>query len=74
MATDVPWRREVVREEPTIEHGRAQIPTAPGLGVELEPDALARFPYVRHDLRHYSGALTDIRPAEQASRRDGALA
>ncbi|GAB3600458.1 mandelate racemase/muconate lactonizing enzyme family protein [Microbacterium tumbae] len=68
MATDVPWRKEIVVEEPEIRHGRAEIPQRPGLGVELDLEALERFPYVRHDLRHYSGALTDIRPAD-ADRR-----
>lgn len=70
MATDVPWRRDIVSEEPTIDRGRAEIPTSPGLGVELDTAALARFPYVRHDLRHYSGTLTDIRPPSDSLRRD----
>ena len=68
MATDVAWRDEIVVQESPIVHGRATIPTAPGLGVELDEDALRRFPYVRHDLRHYTGALTDIRPDGAAPR------
>lgn len=72
MATDVAWRREVVREEPGIVRGRAAIPTAPGLGVELDEDALARHPYVRHDLRHYSGELTSIRPGDAPPRHTAA--
>jgi galactonate dehydratase len=40
------------------------IPDKPGLGVELDDEAAARYPYTPHDLRHYSGALTDIRPPD----------
>ncbi|ACQ81634.1 Mandelate racemase/muconate lactonizing protein [Beutenbergia cavernae DSM 12333] len=70
MATDVPWRADVVVSEPSITHGRAPIPTAPGLGVELDAEALTRFPYVRHDLRHYTGALTEIRPEDSVGRHE----
>lgn len=72
MATDVPWRSEVATESHRIADGRASISRAPGLGVELDETALARFPYVRHDLRHYSGTLTDIRPADAVSRHEEA--
>ncbi len=64
MATDVPWRRDVVIDEPPIIAGRATIPDRPGLGVELDLEAMSRHPYVRHDLRHYSGDLTRIRPED----------
>ncbi|WP_420111049.1 galactonate dehydratase [Pseudactinotalea sp.] len=70
MATDVPWRSEIVISEEPVRSGRAAIPTAPGLGIELDADALARFPYVRHDLRHYTGALTEIRPVGAVARHD----
>ncbi|TMR12785.1 galactonate dehydratase [Nonomuraea turkmeniaca] len=62
MATDVPWRAEIACEDADVTNGLARIPERPGLGVQIDPDAISRYPYVRHDLRHYSGALTEIRP------------
>ena len=38
------------------------IPEAPGLGIELNEDAIAHHPYESRDLRHYNGTLTAIRP------------
>jgi len=43
---------------------RECIPQSPGLGVDIDLDALAKHPYQPHDLRHYKGTLTDIRPAD----------
>jgi len=43
------------------------IPTAPGLGIDINEDAIAEHPYQPHDLRHYTGKLTDIRPPEARS-------
>jgi galactonate dehydratase len=40
------------------------IPDRPGLGIDLDEDAIARHPYQPKDLRHYRGDLTDIRPAD----------
>ena len=40
------------------------LPDRPGLGITLDEEACARYPYRPHTLRHYTGALTDIRPAE----------
>lgn len=72
MATDVPWRAEIATEGSVVTSGVAQVPTEPGLGVRIDVDALARHPYVRHDLRHYTGALTEIRPADATARhQDG---
>jgi L-alanine-DL-glutamate epimerase and related enzymes of enolase superfamily len=68
MATDVAWRREVVVSEPQVEHGRVRIPDSPGLGVELDEARLREHPYVRHDLRHYTGQLTSIRPPDAEVR------
>lgn len=70
MATDVPWRSEVAEEQSVISHGLAHVSTAPGLGVEIDEVALARHPYVRHDLRHYTGALTEIRPDNATARHE----
>ena len=62
MATDVPWRTEVARETCRLVNGEMTISDAPGLGVEINEEALAAHPYQVHDLRHYTGALTEIRP------------
>ncbi|EIQ00648.1 enolase superfamily enzyme related to L-alanine-DL-glutamate epimerase [Opitutaceae bacterium TAV1] len=64
MATDVPWRADVARETCRLVNGEMQISDAPGLGVEINEDALAAHPYQVHDLRHYTGALTAIRPPD----------
>ena len=45
MMIDVPWRREVVREEAVLRDGMMRIPDAPGLGVELDEEAAAAHPY-----------------------------
>lgn len=66
MATDVPWRSAVSREESRFVDGSLTIPDVPGLGVDICVEQLSAHPYQPHELRHYSGALTDIRP-EQAT-------
>jgi L-rhamnonate dehydratase len=40
---DSPIRSELVHPEPTISEGRMPLPTAPGLGIELDEDAVARY-------------------------------
>jgi L-alanine-DL-glutamate epimerase-like enolase superfamily enzyme len=40
---DSPLRRELVTPEPEVVDGRIALPTAPGLGVELDPEAVARY-------------------------------
>jgi galactonate dehydratase len=67
MASDVPWRRDVCPESVRFENGQMTIPTAPGLGVDLDEAAMAAHPYKPHDLRHYRGDLTDIRPSDARS-------
>ncbi len=64
MATDVPWRSEVARETCKLVNGEMTIPNAPGLGIEINEEALAAHPYQVHELRHYTGALTAIRPPD----------
>lgn len=64
MSTDVTWRKEVSREDTRIEDGCLTIPDTPGLGVDINLDALAEHPYQPHPLRHYTGNLTRIRPAD----------
>ena len=44
--------------------GFITIPDKPGLGIEIDEEACLAHPYQPHTLRHYTGALTDIRPAK----------
>lgn len=39
-----------------------KIPDKPGLGIEIDEAECLKHPYKPHTLRHYTGALTDIRP------------
>ncbi|MGI5817106.1 MAG: galactonate dehydratase [Armatimonadota bacterium] len=64
MATDVPWRADISTEQVVLEDGRMRIPDTPGLGIDLNEAAIAEHPYEPRDLRHYTGALTDIRPGD----------
>jgi len=67
MAVDVPWRKEICIEQVQFIDGRMHIPDLPGLGIDLNEEAIAEHPYERKNLRHYCGTLTDIRPAEAGS-------
>ncbi|MEI5682098.1 MULTISPECIES: mandelate racemase/muconate lactonizing enzyme family protein [unclassified Mesorhizobium] len=63
MVSDVSWRSEIVREHVVIRDGHMVIPTAPGLGIDINEDACAEYPPKPYLLRHYNGSLTNIRPA-----------
>ena len=64
MYSDVTWRADVTDEDLHYEDGYITIPDKPGLGIELNEEACLAHPYQAHTLRHYTGALTDIRPPE----------
>ena len=64
MYSDVDYRKYVTNENLIYENGRIKIGDAPGLGIELNEEECLKHPYVEHNLRHYTGALTDIRPAK----------
>ena len=64
MYSDVPWRADVTNESLIYKDGYIEIPDRPGLGIELNEEACLAHPYQVHTLRHYTGALTDIRPPE----------
>ena len=64
MYSDVPWRKDVTNEALAYADGFISIPNKPGLGIEINEEACLSHPYQPHTLRHYTGALTDIRPAE----------
>ncbi len=66
MYSDVEYRRDVTNESLVYADGKIKISDAPGLGIELNEEACLAHPYVEHNLRHYTGALTDIRPAKTA--------
>ena len=66
MMTDVAFRKDLAHEDLEIADGYMRIPDKPGLGIELNEAEAARHPYMPHDLRHYTGALTSIRPPDAA--------
>ncbi len=66
MDSDVEYRRDVTNEALLYKDGRIRIPDRPGIGVELNEEACLEHPYTPHNLRHYTGALTDIRPPKTA--------
>ncbi|HLZ07769.1 MAG TPA: galactonate dehydratase [Chloroflexota bacterium] len=45
IADDRPPRRDLVKEPIRLKDGYLELPTAPGLGIELNEDAFPRFPY-----------------------------
>ena len=64
MYSDVEWRADVTNESLEYKDGYITIPEKPGLGIEINEEACLAHPYKPHTLRHYTGALTDIRPAK----------
>ncbi len=66
MYSDVDYRGDVTDENLIYKDGRIKISDKPGLGIELNEEACLAHPYVEHNLRHYTGALTDIRPQKTA--------
>lgn len=64
MYSDVLWRKDVTNESLAYRDGYITIPDKPGLGIEINEEACLKHPYQVHTLRHYTGALTDIRPAK----------
>ncbi|MBO5868487.1 MAG: galactonate dehydratase [Oscillospiraceae bacterium] len=64
MYSDVPWRADVTNEDLRYEDGYIYVPDKPGIGIEINEEACLAHPYQPHTLRHYTGALTDIRPPE----------
>ena len=66
MYSDVEYRKDVTDEALHYADGYLDIPDRPGLGIEINEEECLRHPYQVHTLRHYTGALTDIRPAKTA--------
>lgn len=65
MLTDVSWRKELTNEQVVFEKGSILIPQGLGLGLELNEENCAKYPFQPVDLRHYRGTLTNIRPIDQ---------
>lgn len=66
MYSDVAYRSEITNENLKYADGFIEIPNGAGLGIEINEEACLKYPYKPHTLRHYTGALTDIRPPETA--------
>lgn len=64
MYSDVTWRKEVCNENLEYKDGYITVPDKPGIGIEIDEEKCLEHPYTVHTLRHYTGALTDIRPAK----------
>ncbi len=62
MRSDVPWRDEVVDNAVRIVDGRALPPDRPGLGIEVDEVAAAKYPYrpeTEMRVYHPDGAVAD---------------
>ena len=72
VSMDVPWRKELVRENLVFDAGDLIVPTAPGLGVELIEEACARFPYVPTDVPLFDGSinLSGVADGEAVARAE----
>ena len=64
MYSDVDYRKDVTTEKLEYKDGYITIPDKPGLGIEINEEECLKHPYQVHTLRHYTGALTNIRPAK----------
>lgn len=62
MNSDVDYRKFITNENLVYENGKIKIGDKPGIGIELNEEECLKHPYAEHNLRHYTGALTDIRP------------
>lgn len=54
IAVDVPWRAEIVREDLTFTAGDIEIPSRPGLGVELDEAACLQHPHRTHAIPFFA--------------------
>jgi galactonate dehydratase len=62
MRSDVPWRYEVVDDALRIEDGFFVPPTRPGIGIEIDERAAARYPYqpeIEMRYFHPDGSVAD---------------
>ena len=64
MLTDGSFRKKITNEEVHFEDGYILINDKPGIGIDVNVDEVLSRPYVPRNLRHYNGAVTDIRPKD----------
>jgi galactonate dehydratase len=62
IRSDVPWRNAVVSGGLPVEHSYISLPTAPGLGIEVDEVEAAKHPFEQEVLMqwwHPDGAVAD---------------
>lgn len=64
MINDGSFRKAITNEEVVFEDGCILIGDKPGLGIDVNIDAVQERPYRPINLRHYTGDLTQIRPKD----------
>ena len=64
MINDGSFRKKITNEEVIFEDGCILINDKPGLGIDVNIDAVEERPYHPINLRHYTGNLTEIRPKD----------
>ena len=64
MINDGSFRKAITNEEVIFEDGYIRINDKPGLGIDVNVEAVEARPYHPINLRHYTGTLTEIRPKD----------
>lgn len=64
MINDGSFRKAITDEEVVFRDGCILIGDKPGLGIDVNIEAVEARPYHPINLRHYTGALTEIRPKD----------
>ena len=64
MINDGSFRKKITNEEVVFEDGSILIGDKPGLGIDVNIEAVEERPYHPINLRHYTGTLTEIRPKD----------
>ena len=64
MINDGSFRKAITNEEVVFEDGYIRINDKPGLGIDVNVEAVEARPYHPINLRHYTGNLTEIRPKD----------
>ena len=64
MINDGSFRKAITNEEVIFEDGYIRINDKPGLGIDVNVEAVESRPYHPINLRHYTGNLTEIRPKD----------
>ena len=62
ISNDVPWRNEVIENPVEVVDGRIAAPTRPGLGIDVNEQVAARYPFKPEAMQRYfhpDGAVAD---------------